>query len=147
MYFCEQHTCRFATAVTFGSLSTYCGIFTLNEFHANETRPCLTGVPLCVVVVVPAGLTEVMITGGIPPGVDMACSAEVVYRALYKRVIILNERFYRRFPEDKEVVARIVQYIKSQPTGFIELPNGSHLTVRLLQTLGLSSATVRPGSI
>ena len=31
---------------------------------------------------------EVLITGGIPPGVTQACSAEEVYRRLYKRVLL-----------------------------------------------------------
>lgn len=36
----------------------------------------------------PNSLIEVMITGGIPPDVTQRCSADAVYRALYRRVIL-----------------------------------------------------------
>ncbi len=43
-----------------------------------------------------AGLLEVLMTGGIPPDVSQACSAEDVYRRLYTRVLLQNEKYYSR---------------------------------------------------
>jgi hypothetical protein len=45
-----------------------------------------------------AGLVEVMTTGGIPPGIAEACSAERVYNCLYQRVLQQNRKYYNRFP-------------------------------------------------
>lgn len=50
----------------------------------------------------PEGLSEVMMTGGLPPQVDAACSAEAVYTATYRRVLAQNAKFYQRFPMDVE---------------------------------------------
>ena len=50
----------------------------------------------------------------------------------------MNERYYKRFPDDVEVVQRIVSFLAAQPDGGAVLPSGTLLTPRLLQTLGLS---------
>lgn len=84
------------------------------------------------------GLTEVLTTGGIPPGVDQPCSADAVYASLFPRVVAQNERYYARFPGDVARVQRIVQFLASQPGGGLQLPSGSRLTPRALQLLGLS---------
>ncbi|PNW85587.1 hypothetical protein CHLRE_03g193700v5 [Chlamydomonas reinhardtii] len=86
----------------------------------------------------PAGLMEVLITGGLPPGISLPCSAETVYTALHKRVIAANHKYYDRFPNDVEQMQRIVKYLAEQPGGGATLPDGTLLTPRLLQTLGLS---------
>ncbi len=36
------------------------------------------------------GLIEVMVTGGIPPGIDMPCSADRAYTSLYRRVMLVS---------------------------------------------------------
>lgn len=84
------------------------------------------------------GLTEVLTTGGIPPAVSEPCSADRVYAALYKRVLTQNKHYYARFPQDVEVVGRIVSFLAAQPGGGLELPSGSRLTPRAFQLLGLS---------
>lgn len=42
------------------------------------------------------------------------------------------------FPGDVQLVQRIVSFLAAQPGGHVRLPSGTHLTPRLLQTLGLS---------
>lgn len=87
----------------------------------------------------PDGLMEVLITGGIPPGIDMPCSAETVYRHLAKRVLAQNAKFYQRFPEDVGRVQAIVRHLAAQPGGHVLSPAGNRITPRSFQLLGLSS--------
>ncbi|EFJ41741.1 hypothetical protein VOLCADRAFT_84021 [Volvox carteri f. nagariensis] len=86
----------------------------------------------------PEGLMEAIITGGLPPRISQPCAAEDVYRTLHKRVLAANAKYYERFPGDVELVGRIVRYLAAQPGGSVQLPSGTKLTPRLLQTLGLS---------
>ena len=79
-----------------------------------------------------AALTEVMLTGGLPPRIDSQHSAEEAYRHLFPRVIAQNHKFYKRFPSDVSRVQRIVQFLSEQPGGGLTLPNGDHLTPRFL---------------
>lgn len=46
--------------------------------------------------VAPDSLIEVLMTGGIPPGISDACSADSVYKALFSRVIWQNKKYYTR---------------------------------------------------
>ncbi|KAA6418622.1 MAG: peptidase family [Trebouxia sp. A1-2] len=85
----------------------------------------------------PQALTEVMLTGGLPPRIDSHCAAEDAYRHLYPRVIAQNHKFYKRFPSDVARVQRIVTYLSEQPGGGLRLANGDHLTPRAFQLLGL----------
>ena len=71
-----------------------------------------------------------MLTGGIPPGVDMPCSAETAYRALFQRVLTQNAKYYKRFPGDITLVQRIVQVIDAHPDGGPTTPCGNRLSVR-----------------
>jgi len=80
----------------------------------------------------------VLTTGGIPPAICDPCSADRVYKALFTRVLQQNERYYSRFPDDVGVVQRIVKFLAAQPGGGLKLPNGSRLTPRALQLLGLN---------
>jgi len=79
-----------------------------------------------------------MMTGGIPPDITLTCSAEAVYRSLYRRVMLQNQRYYERFPGDVNLVQRIVAFLSSRPGGGAMLPSGSLLTPRALQLLGLN---------
>lgn len=85
----------------------------------------------------PQALTEVMLTGGLPPRIDAPCAAEEAYRHLYPRVIAQNHKFYKRFPGDVAKVQRIITYLSEQPDGGLRLANGDHLTPRAFQLLGL----------
>jgi hypothetical protein len=86
----------------------------------------------------PHGLAEVLTTGGVPPGVTSACSADAVYGALYPRVLAQNAKYYQRYPQDVQAVGRIVAWLAERPGGGIQLPSGSWLSPRGLQLLGLA---------
>ena len=79
----------------------------------------------------PEGLAAVMITGGLPP---LQGHADLVYQATSRRVVKRNERFYRRYPEDKALVQRIVSYLDDNE---VTLPGGTKLTPRVFQQLGM----------
>ncbi|KAB1219501.1 Proline iminopeptidase [Morella rubra] len=85
----------------------------------------------------PQGLKQVLLTGGIPPIGD-GCTADTVYRACSEQVIKQNEKYYKRYPQDIEVVREVVNYLAESEGGGVLLPSGGVLTPRGLQTLGLS---------
>ena len=79
----------------------------------------------------PEGLSACYVAGGLP-GLDP--SAEAVYRHTYPRVRAKNEIFYRRYPDDRALVARIADVLDANT---VTLPDGDRLTVRRFQSLGL----------
>ncbi|KDP43915.1 hypothetical protein JCGZ_20925 [Jatropha curcas] len=85
----------------------------------------------------PKGLKQVLLTGGIPP-ISNGCTADIVYRACCEQVIRQNEKYYKRFPQDAEIVREVVNYLAESEGGGVLLPSGGILTPRGLQTLGLS---------
>lgn len=85
----------------------------------------------------PQGLKQVLLTGGLPP-VDIGCTAHDVYRACYKRVLLQNQKYYERFPQDKEVIGEVVLHLAESEGIGVPLPSGGRLTPRGLQLLGLS---------
>jgi hypothetical protein len=87
-----------------------------------------------------AGVAEAIITGGIPPAIEDANTAETVYKATYQRVYTQNLKFYQRFPDDIAKVKAIVCMLKEAPDGGIQTPAGNMLRPRTLQMLGMSSA-------
>jgi hypothetical protein len=42
------------------------------------------------------GLTDALLTGGIPPAATEKCPADRTYRALFRRVLTQNARYYAR---------------------------------------------------
>eukprot|EP00199_Chlamydomonas_sp_CCMP681_P000445 CAMPEP_0119111628 /NCGR_PEP_ID=MMETSP1180-20130426/36503_1 /TAXON_ID=3052 ORGANISM="Chlamydomonas cf sp, Strain CCMP681" /NCGR_SAMPLE_ID=MMETSP1180 /ASSEMBLY_ACC=CAM_ASM_000741 /LENGTH=479 /DNA_ID=CAMNT_0007098693 /DNA_START=95 /DNA_END=1534 /DNA_ORIENTATION=+ len=86
----------------------------------------------------PGSLIEVFTTGGVPPDVRQPCVADAVYRGLAPRVHELNRRYYKRYPGDAPLVRNIIKWLAAQPGGGRVLPDGTLLTPRLFQTLGLS---------
>lgn len=85
----------------------------------------------------PQGLKQVLLTGGIPP-IGNGCTADAVYRACYGQVVLQNEKYYKRFPQDIALVQDIVNYLAESEGGGVILQSGSMLTPRGLQLLGLS---------
>ncbi len=79
----------------------------------------------------PDGLSACYIAGGIP---SLNPSADTVYRHTYPRVRTKNELFYKRYPNDRALVARIADFIDSNP---VTLPDGDRLSVRRFQSIGL----------
>lgn len=85
----------------------------------------------------PASLKQVLLTGGLPP-VTLGCTAELVYRACFKRVLHQNKKFYSRFPETVNKVQEVVLHLNQAEGGRVSLPSGGTLSPRSLQLLGLS---------
>ncbi|XP_043724243.1 proline iminopeptidase [Telopea speciosissima] len=86
----------------------------------------------------PQGLKQVLITGGIPP-IGNGCMADTVYRACFEQIICQNDKYYKRFPHDIEIVRDLVKHLVESEGGGVPLPSGGILTPRGLQTLGLSA--------
>ncbi|SVC44157.1 uncharacterized protein METZ01_LOCUS297011, partial [marine metagenome] len=80
----------------------------------------------------PESLEKVFITGGLPP---LEAHADDIYRATYKRVLQKNEIFYNTFPNAKNNVKNIADYLTNNQT---YLPNGDLFTVQRFQQLGLN---------
>jgi pimeloyl-ACP methyl ester carboxylesterase len=80
----------------------------------------------------PEGLSGAILTGGLPPLVE---DADEVYRQTYRELIKKNQLFYKRYPEDVEKVARIVEHLQKNA---VFLPTGEPLTVERFLQLGLN---------
>ena len=89
-----------------------------------------------------AALTEVLLTGGLPPLIDSPCAADDTYRHLFPRVIAQNHKYYKRFPGDIARVQRIVTHLSKQPGGGLRLANGDNLTPRCLLLLRFNPVLV-----
>ncbi|XP_022871149.1 uncharacterized protein LOC111390353 [Olea europaea var. sylvestris] len=85
----------------------------------------------------PQGLKQVLLTGGIPP-IGIGCTADAVYRACFEQIVLQNEKYYKRFPQDIEIVHEVVTHLAESEGGGVPLPSGGFLTPRGLQLLGLS---------
>jgi pimeloyl-ACP methyl ester carboxylesterase len=79
----------------------------------------------------PEGLSACYIAGGMP---SLDPSADVVYRHTYPRVRAKNEAFYKHYPGDRALVARIADFIDAHE---VLLPDGDRLSVRRFQSLGM----------
>jgi pimeloyl-ACP methyl ester carboxylesterase len=78
----------------------------------------------------PDSLREVYFTGGLPP---VGRPADEVYSATYDAVRRLNQRYLRRFPEDGDRLARLLDRCDA---GEVRTPDGSRVSGRLLRTIG-----------
>jgi pimeloyl-ACP methyl ester carboxylesterase len=74
----------------------------------------------------PEGLAEAFITGGVPP---VGRPVDDIYAATYRRTLDRNERYYARYPEDRERVLHLRELD-------LRLPDGDHLTPRRIRQLG-----------
>ena len=86
----------------------------------------------------PEALAEVFLTGGVPPRIDLACSAETVYKSTFERTLTQNEKFYKRFPNAVKRAQQIVQYLDALEHGGITTPCGNFLSPKSFQLLGIS---------
>lgn len=57
-----------------------------------------------------------LLTGGIPPIGD-GCTADSVYRACFEQVIHQNEKYYKRFPQDIEIIRDVVTFLAESEAG------------------------------
>lgn len=78
----------------------------------------------------PEGLKEVLVTGGLPP---LTGPADDVYRATFQRVAARNAEYFSWYPEDRAIVERIAQHLRST---LEVLPDGGPLTVERFQMVG-----------
>ncbi|MDI3330940.1 MAG: alpha/beta fold hydrolase [Micrococcus sp.] len=79
----------------------------------------------------PEGVARALITGGLAP---LDGHAEQVYRATYRRMRYRNEEYFSRFPQDRDVLARVYEAARG---GGAALPDGSPVTVGRVQALGM----------
>ncbi|MFF5259386.1 alpha/beta fold hydrolase [Actinomadura viridis] len=78
----------------------------------------------------PEGLREVFITGGLP---SLTAGPDEVYRAAYPRVLAANERYFERYPADRDLARRVMDHLAEHD---VRMPGGERLTRRRFQTLG-----------
>lgn len=78
----------------------------------------------------PEGLAAAYITGGVPP---VGRHPDDVYAATFERMIERSERFYRRYPADRDTVRALHARLTAQP---LRLPGGDTLTYRRLRQAG-----------
>ncbi len=77
------------------------------------------------------GLSEVMFTGGLPP---LNLHPDEIYRKTYARVIQRNREYYTRYPDDEQLIHRIVDHLTRND---VQLPNGDLLTPKRFQQSGI----------
>ena len=86
----------------------------------------------------PEAVSASYVTGGLtsfePDAVD-------VYRRTFPRVAAKTAEFYRRYPQDADVIARVVDVVENNE---VRLPSGDRLSARRLQTLGIDFG-MQPG--
>ena len=80
--------------------------------------------------IAPEGVREAYVTGGLPP---LERSADEVYRATYRRLADRNRRYYARYPQDVDLVRRLVDVLEAEDVRFAD---GSPLTPRRLLQIG-----------
>jgi pimeloyl-ACP methyl ester carboxylesterase len=78
----------------------------------------------------PEGLREVLFAGGLPP---LEAHVDEVYRATYARQRERSERYYARYPDDRERMLSLLARTAEQP---LLLPDGDLLHPARLRQLG-----------
>ncbi len=82
----------------------------------------------------PAGLREVVITGGLP---GLTATADDVYRLTYPLVAAKNRAHYEWYPQDVERARQVARHLdRAGSGGEVRLPGGGLLTVPAFQSLG-----------
>lgn len=80
----------------------------------------------------PEGLAGVYITGGLAP---LEASAEQIYRVTYQHVRAKNDAYHAAYPVDRDQLEAVAGYLRTHD---VRLPDGSPLSVRRLQGLGMA---------
>ena len=80
----------------------------------------------------PEGLAAAYLTGGLAP---LDATAEEVYQATYATVRAKNEAYHAAFPDDRDRIERVAAYLREHD---VQLPDGSALSVRRFQTIGMA---------
>ncbi|WP_410171175.1 alpha/beta fold hydrolase [Brucella intermedia] len=79
----------------------------------------------------PEGLSACYVTGGLA---GLEAMAEDIYRRTYPRVAAKTKRYYERYPEDRQRIGRIADFLAAND---VRLPDGDRLSVRRFQTVGI----------
>lgn len=80
----------------------------------------------------PERLAAAYLTGGLAP---LDATAEEVYQATYETVQAKNEAYHTAFPDDRDRIERVAAFLREHD---VRLPDGSPLSVRRFQTIGLA---------
>ncbi len=80
--------------------------------------------------VAPDSLREVFFTGGLPP---VGRPADEIYAGTYAAMRVLNERYHRRYPQDR---ARLQRVLDLCDEGEVRDPQGNPISRRLMRTIG-----------
>jgi pimeloyl-ACP methyl ester carboxylesterase len=78
----------------------------------------------------PQGLRAAYITGGVPP---VGLPPEEFFRATHAQTMVMVERYYERYPEDRGRIRELHDLVESKE---IRLPSGDRLTGRRVRQLG-----------
>jgi pimeloyl-ACP methyl ester carboxylesterase len=85
----------------------------------------------------PDSLSEVYLTGGIPPKINSPMAADMVYLSTFEKVIRQNKKFYARFPDAERMSQKVVNFLVQQDECRVVTPCNNYLTPRSFQLLGL----------
>ena len=80
----------------------------------------------------PEALAAGYLTGGLAP---LDATADEVYQATYGIVRAKNEAYHTAFPDDRDRVERVASHLREHD---VRLPDGSPLSVRRFQTIGMA---------
>jgi pimeloyl-ACP methyl ester carboxylesterase len=80
----------------------------------------------------PEALAAAYLTGGLAP---LDATADEVYQATYGIVRAKNEAYHAAFPDDRDRIERVAAYLREHD---VRLPDGSPLSVRRFQTIGMA---------
>ncbi|GAA1936967.1 alpha/beta fold hydrolase [Nocardioides marmoribigeumensis] len=80
--------------------------------------------------VAPDSLREVFFTGGLPP---VGRPADEIYAGTLDAMRVLNERYHRRFPQDRSRLRRLLELCDE---GAVRDPHGNPISRRLMRTIG-----------
>ena len=69
-----------------------------SECHGTETVPCSTSIFTLL-----QGSWKSSLQAAYRPCIDDACPLDTVYQATFRRVLVQNQKFYTRFPQDVQV--------------------------------------------
>lgn len=85
----------------------------------------------------PDGLREVFTMGGLPP--VTVKGPDEVYERLVEKVQERNRAYFKKFPEDRDKVKMILEYLHGQEskTGRVALPDGGLLTAGRFMQIGI----------